>query len=338
MNRPVVLLALISFATGAGCNNPVCGPGTKQVQKTNGDVECLPADIQSGGIDCDVDGGATIVAGHCVSAIVCGPNTKLMNGECVGTGGMTMMHVPDACPTPAAGKICVNGVTRHLLDNSFLASGEKVHVAVYEPLAFLANPATTPLAEMDTDDTYTFPDVPTPASGLVAVAVSDPVGTATATLQITGTGAIVVSGKSYQVDTYDTPITLVATWHGITGEDYDGMGAYVVKYYLDTGPAPTMLTATETMPADSVQVIQDSAVAARAKYFDTDLMTIGAATSTTAVGAAILVGDGQLSQYSGSGNTPMTKWETHTGSTTGKVVFVDRYHPCTQDGTGTCTN
>jgi hypothetical protein len=333
MNRSAILLALgISVA---GCNNPVCGPGTKQHQKSNGDVQCIPDDAMDNSILCDADAGATIVAGRCVSAITCGPNTKLMNGQCVGTGGMGMSHVPDPCTTPSTGKICINGVVRHLLDNSFLASGEMVHVAVYEPLNFLANPATaTKLAEADTDDTFTFPDVPLPGSGLAAVAVSD----ASGGMLKTGTGAIVQAGKSYQVDAYVTPQTLVDTWHGLTGDDYAGNGAYVVKYFLDTAPMPTSLTATETMPASGVQVVQDTMVATRAKYFDTDLMTIGSATSTTAIGVGILVGDNQLSQYSGTGNTPASKWETHTGSTTANVVFVDRYHPCTQDGSGNCTN
>jgi hypothetical protein len=355
MNRQVVFYAVVTLAAAAsGCSNPVCGLGTKEHQKTNGDIECLPADAGPDAIVCDVDAGATIVAGKCVSAVSCGPNTKLMNGECVGTGGMGASHVPDPCTTPGTGKICVNGVVRHLVDNSFLAAGETVQVWVVDPLRFLnaptaltstqcpgpQNPCLGPPANVT--DTYTFLDLPTPGTGIAAVAVGDTAGVNPPVLQLTGTGVIVVSGQSYQVDSYATPKSLVATWTSQNpGTDYDAQGAYLVKYFLDPAPLGTLLTATETMPAMGVQVVQDGLVSTRTKYFSTDLMTLGADPSTTTVGAGILTGNGNISVipiFSGLGNTPGTKWETHQGNSTGHVVFVDRFHPCTQDANGTCTN
>jgi hypothetical protein len=343
MNRSLILFALALSAVGVGCNNPVCGPGTKQHQKSNGDVECVPVDMPASGIPCDADAGATIVAGQCVSAITCGPNTKLSNGVCVGTGGGGN-HVPPACDPPAADKICINGVVRHLIDNSFLAPGEMVRVAVYNPLAFLNDPTTGLLKEAETDDTYLFTDIAIPPTlPLIAVAVGDPTGTTMKMLQLTGTGAVVTLGQSYEIDTYITPASLVTTWTSQVGGayDYDMQGAYVIKYYLDMGPSPNMLTATETMPADSVQVVENGTVSTRAKYFTTDLMTIGSGTSTGAIGAALLTGNGNPNNnplFSGLGNTPANKWETHPGNSTGHVVFVDRFHPCKQDTNGNCTN
>src|SRR5213593_4736603 len=112
MIRSLCALVLL----GAACNAPVCGKGTKEHQNPNGDVECVPSNGTVSDLDCDVDGGATLVAGKCVSAITCGANTKLENGECVGTGGVGMPHVPEGCNTPATGKFCINGVVRHLVD------------------------------------------------------------------------------------------------------------------------------------------------------------------------------------------------------------------------------
>jgi hypothetical protein len=344
-----ILLAL-AF-TSAACNGPVCGKGTKEHQKANGDVECLPADGAITELDCDVDGGATLVAGKCVSAITCGPNTKLENGECVGTGGMGMTHVPTACSTPGTGKICINGVVRHLIDNSFLATGEKVRVWVVDPLKFLAspgalestqcpgmqNPCLAPPAS--TDDTYIFNDIPTPAAGLVALAVGDDAGVTPKLLQLTGSGARVNAGQKYQVDTYATPVSLVQSWDAMApGNNYVSLGAYVAKFYLDAAPAATSLTATETMPASGVTLLQDATVNPKTKYFDTDFMHIGSASSTSAFGVALLPGSGdsQIFTFSAMGAAPGNKWEAHPGNTTTGVVFVDRYHPCPQDAMGNC--
>jgi hypothetical protein len=340
----------LGMVLGAGCNPPTCGKGTKQVQAVNGDVQCVPVDGVISDIDCDVDAGATLVAGKCVSAITCGANTKLVNGECVGTGGMGMAHTPDPCNTPGSGKICVNGVVRNLKDNSFLDGTQTVRVWVVDPLKFLAapgalistpcpgaqNPCLAPPAS--TKDTYTFNDLPTPAAGLIGLAVGDDAGVSPQVLQITGTGAKVTSGQKYQVDGYATPLALVQSWDAqVPGKNYATIGAYVARFFLDAAPAPNMLTATESMPASGVTLLQDGSNSG-AKYFDPDFTTIGSGTSTSAFGAALLPGSGdsQIFTFSGMGNTPGAKWEAHPGNTTMGVVFVDRYHPCMQDAMGNC--
>jgi hypothetical protein len=348
MLRPGVALGLAFGLWAAGCTSPVCGPGTKQHQATNGDIQCVPTDGTISTLDCDADAGATLVGTKCVSAISCGPNTKLMNGVCVGTGGGGTPGEPDPCPPQSAGKICVNGTVHHFVDNSLLMPSETVRVWVVDPLKFLAapgalvstpcpgaqNPCLAPPAS--THDTYLFTDLPTPAAGLVALAVTDDAGVSPQVLQTTGTGARVVAGMSYRVDSYATPKSVVLGW----GSMYDTMGAYVAKFYLDAGPPANSLIAKEMMPASGVTLFRDAAAAGNAKYFDPDLMTLGAGTSTAAIGVALLPGSGDstIFAFSGSGNTPGTKWETHPGNTTQNVVFVDRFHPCTQDGSGNCTN
>jgi hypothetical protein len=345
MNRSLALLALTCTIGGAACNTPTCGKDTVQHQKPNGELECLPVALTAAGIDCDVDAGARIVAGHCVSAISCGPNTTLMNGQCIGTGGGGMRGTPQACPTPAAGRICVTGVIRHLVDNTNLAVGEKVRVRVYDPLKFLQNPTMaqplTMTADQETDDTYFFPDLPAPSLGLIAVGVSDSAAAAVPTLQITGSGAIVQGGKGYRVDAYVTPQSLVQMWTTAAGGgvDYNAQGAYVVRYFQDPGSDPTMLIANETMPVAGVQVVQDAVVSTRAKYFSGNLMTLGTGTSTDATtGAAILTGTGDQSTPAFSGMGGNIDWQTHLGNSTKGVVFVDRFHPCTKNAAGKCAD
>jgi hypothetical protein len=332
---------------GAACNPPTCGKGTKQIQKTDGTVQCVPADGMISELDCDADGGATLVGGKCVSAVQCDPMTTMVkNGVCVGTGGGNMPHVPTACSAPSTGKFCINGVVRHLTDNTFLDGTEMVRVWIVDPLKFLANtaalqqnpcPTTVCLAPpMDTMDTYTFDDLPAPGAGLAVVAVGDAAGN----LQLTGCGGRVSAGGKFQIDSYSTPKTLVAKWKTDTGIDYTGLGAYVARFYLDAAPDPHSITATESMPAMGVTLTQDSSPAA-AKYFGADFMTIGSGTSTSAFGAALLPGSGDQQIFNFSGQDAMfgTKWEVHPGNTAPNAVLVDRYHPCvSMDANGKCLN
>jgi hypothetical protein len=327
MIRSMLALAIL----GAACNPPTCGKGTKEHQNANGDVECIPVDGMLDTLDCDVDAGAHIVGGKCVSAITCGANTELVGNECVGTGGATP-HQPKACMQPGANQMCVNGVVRHLIDNSFLASGEMVRVWVVDPLQFLANPsalAQSPCPTsvclappVDTDDTYTFNNLRVPQLA-TAVAVGDAAGT----LQVTGTGGLVTAGQKYQIDSYATPKTLAQSWATQSGFDLAVKGIYIARFFMDPAPQPNAIVATETMPLAGVTLTESGGPTA-AKYFGADFMTIGTGTSTSAFGAAILqgTGDTQVLSFSGMGGGVAT-WETHPGNTTANVVFVDRFHP-----------
>ncbi len=338
-------VGLLLSSLVSGCASPTCGPGTKQVQATSGSLQCVPTDAPGTAIPCDVDAGAGIVGGICISKITCGPGTTLnaATGQCLSSGGPTL-HVPTACPTPATGKICINGVVHHFVDNSFLATGEKVRVQAFNPLAFLAAPTTTPplttasgAADVATDDTYLFADItPPPFGGLVAVAVSDVKGTTPEVLQLTASGAQFVAGQSYQIDVYAAPHALITSWTSQTGgaTDYDALGAYVLKYYADPAPPETHLAATEASPVPGVSVVNSGAVLTSARYFSTDFSTVAAAavTATSSVGAALVagtLGDDSPTNYSGMGGGIL--WETHPGTTTTNVLFVDRYHPCPRD-------
>src|SRR5258708_3368489 len=107
MKRSLILLLL-----AAGCNNPVCGKGTKQVQnQQTGNVECAPVDqINPANCTDDADAGTVIVGGKCQGTIQCDPGTTMpvhqADGSiiCVGTGGGGK-H----CRPPATGSICVEG-------------------------------------------------------------------------------------------------------------------------------------------------------------------------------------------------------------------------------------
>jgi hypothetical protein len=329
---------------GAACNPPTCGKGTKQIQKTDGTVECVPSDGTISDIDCDADAGATLVGGKCVSILSCGDNTKQQGNQCVGTGGMTGPHVPTPCMAVSATQICVNGVVRHLVDNSFLAAGETVRVWVVDPLNFLANPNALKLTPcptnvclappVDTSDTYTFDALRTPTLAAV-VAVADAAGN----LQLTGTAGLVVAGKKYQIDGFALPAATATSWASQSGLDLPGKGLYVARFFLDAAPDPSTITPTEVSPAPGVQLTESGAVEVGAKYFDPDFTSIGAGTMTSAWGAAIIpgTGDSTIGTFSGSGNTPGTMWEQHPGNTAPGVVFYDRFHPCiSKDANGKC--
>jgi hypothetical protein len=332
MNRWLWTLVIALFSTaGAGCNTPTCGAGTKQVQKPNGELVCLPVDAQPATETCNASDGVHLVGGNCV-ANNCGPDTVLDQdaGVCVGVGGGTAVpHVPETCPTPPSDSICVNGVVRHLVDNSFLMPGETVRVAAYEPLRFLANPNNPPIVETTTDDTYIFKAIPASsvALGLITIGVTDVNGTTTPVLQTTGTGAQIVAGKSYQVDVYATPKAVFVAWSTQSnGVDFDAAGAYVMKFYADAAPPMTLLTATETMPVAGVVPYQGAVPAPNARYFGSSLLTIDPTlTATGSLGVAVVPGVGDIKTYTGMGGG--ITWEGHPGGTAPHVVFVDRYHP-----------
>jgi hypothetical protein len=341
----IAALALVA-THGTGCNTPSCGAGTKQVQDDNGDLHCVSADAVAP-LGCLADGGTQLIAGNCVATLACGPNTvpevqadgsTLCVAVAVGGGGSC---VP-SCGTPQPGTICVDGQVRHLVDGSSLSPGEMVHVALYDPLSFLGDPGTTPLAESDTACGFKFDNVPYPPSMLVVVAVSDAGkrGLLTVTHQLTGTGAAVVAQQAYRVDSYAVPKSVVSGWSAAAGIDYDAAGAVVLEFFADMKPPPTDLEANETLPVAGVTLYQDSAPAdglnghAAAKYFGASLTKLDASlTATGAAGGAIVAvspASGAFPIFSGMGGTSMGKpigWESSPGGSTAHVLFVERMHP-----------
>ncbi len=339
------VLALVA-TTGAGCNTPSCGSGTKEVQDGNGDLHCVSADAVAP-IGCLADGGTQLVAGNCVATLACGPNTVpevQADGAtlCVGVGvGGNGSCVP-SCGTPQPGTICVNGEVKHLVDGSSLSEGEMVHVALYDPLSFLGDPGATPLAESDTGCGFKFDNVPYPPSMLVVVAVSDAGkrGLTTVTHQLAGTGAAVVAQQAYRVDSYAVPKSVVDGWSATTGVDYDAAGAVVLEFFADMKPSPTDLQANEMLPVAGVTLYQDGAPDdglnghAIAKYFGASLTKLdGSLTTTGASGAAIVAvspSNGVFPIFTGMGGTSMGKpisWESSPGGSTAHVLFVERMHP-----------
>ncbi len=336
-------LALVwILSVAAGCNAPSCGPGTKQVQDKNGDLQCVEADAVAP-LGCAADGGVHLVGGSCVAQVTCGAGTvaqTLPDGSTVCVGGGAASCVP-ACATPQPNTICVSGQVRHLVDNSPLAAGETVHVAVYEPLSFLNNANVAPLAEADTDCGYKFDDVPYPASMLVVVAVSDAGkrGLGTVVNQLTGTGAAVVAQQAYRVDAYALPKSQVQGWSAAAGIDYAANGAVVVRYFADAAPPPTDLEADETSPVAGVTLYVDGLPAngnggqPLAKYFGASMSAIApAATTTSASGSAIVSVPvtGTFPTLSGMGGMRLgmpIAWAMAPGGSTAQVVFVERLHP-----------
>jgi hypothetical protein len=315
----VVSLALAA----AGCNAPTCGVGTMQVQLKNGTLECQPVAALPDTIHCDVDAGAELVGGACVSRIQCGPGTALdgPSGTCVVSGQA------DPCPTPASGTICVSGTLHHFVDGSPLASGETVRVGISDPFSYISG--GQPIAEVDSTGTFVFKDIPVPVSGSIAIGAGDDAGTPNV---IAATGALVSPGKSYRIDGYVLPRTVVDGWTSQTGVDYFASGAYVAGFYADRPTSPTDYTQFETTPVTGVQLLEDGAVPTRGvKYFGASLTTIDATlTASGARGTALVAAEMGIRNYSGMGGMAAgmaISWPTLPGGSLTGVVFITRFHP-----------
>jgi hypothetical protein len=317
----VAVAGLVALGTLPSCNTPSCGAGTKQVQKQDGTLTCEQADLPGALTPCDFDMGATIVGGHCVSAITCGPNTTLLNGQCVGTG---VVGTP-VCANPTPGTFCVAGAINNFTDG--MPFSGSIHVAVYDPVSFLGgNP---PLDQTDvTTPGYMFKDISAPGLGLIVIVTGD-ANRMNATFINTATGAQGVSnGNKYRVDAYAIPKAVTDSWKTTGGLDVNVGGAYVAIYYSDPKPAATNLAFTEKTPVMGVQMVKDSStmLTPPAKYFTTDLLTLGTGTSTSAIGGAVVPSPvtGGFPTFSGMGGG--ITWETLPGGSAMGVVFVTRFH------------
>ena len=332
--------AAVAAMMVGGCNNPTCGPGTKQVQVSGGALKCEPVDFQASGIVCDADAGASIVGDKCVSTLTCGQGTTLVNGVCIGTGGGTLAAPP--CAKPATGKICVNGLVRDFLTGATFTGA--IHVALYDPLAFIMGSA--PIAQTDVAagaGGYIFQDVTPPGLGLIAVVAGDSdiaSGNKGANFVSAASGAQgIAMGGIYLVDIYALTRTTVMGW-GMSAPgntDWYTSGGYISKFYSDPKPDPTMLSATETNPVSGVAVSLPSGtnnpVDTSTVYFSTDLSKVDTTlTTTSAIGAGISPPPtGNIATFSGSGGvdgsgSPIT-WETQQGGSAAHIIFISRFHP-----------
>ncbi|MBK8481780.1 MAG: hypothetical protein IPL40_11465 [Proteobacteria bacterium] len=165
----LALLALLALAlASAGCSGRECTSGTIAV----GD-ECRPAEAQVTcgpgfkvvGIECRPDDDW--VKNYCDAA-----TTTFQDGKCVGTGGPAGLCA-NKCPAAAGSTICVAG--RVLEFTSLLAKGAKeatplspasgVEVALYDPVQFLTQPGSPPIATAAIDDEngcFTIPQINLP--------------------------------------------------------------------------------------------------------------------------------------------------------------------------------
>jgi hypothetical protein len=338
MIRSFCALLAVTVVTAAmlSCNNPACGPGTKQVQDVNGNLQCVPAEQPAPLTPCDVDGGnAEIVAGQCVSHIKCDPATTMYDpatGVCVGTGTGGGCA---PCPSPVPpGQICLTGnVVDFQTGMKWAANTRPLRIDAYEPVDFLSNPSPTPLGEeaSTTLGCYTLV-VNAPATGLVALAVRDPQGApGTPALALGGSGTQIVPGQKYNLDGYMVYQSTLDNWSAVNPE-FQSKGAFVGCFFNQAPPQPTNQQATETNPATGVHLLEASAMPASAKYLKVDGTIDTTLTATGARGCGISTGNG-ITSYSGMGGG-VTTWQSQPGGTTTAVVFVSRFHSCDGQPTG----
>jgi len=328
MNRWLsIASALLAVAALPACNAPSCGPGTVQVQQKDGSVRCEPADGLPASVNCDVDGGAAIVGGTCVSAITCGANTMLnpATGQCESTGGGS--GVP-SCAAPMPGHACFNGALLGFVDNAPFSG--MVHVSIYDPITLLGNGA--PIDQGDfSGGGYLFPNIAAPALGLIAIVVGDADGSNTTYVKCATGTQNVANGNKYRVDAYVLPRGVTDGWKSGAGLDVAPNGAYVAKFYSDMKGTSTNQVATEKSPVAGVQLFENGAVPPGVQYFDTSLSSISTTlTVTSAVGGAVVPAPvmGGFPVFTGNGpsSSPIT-WETLPGGSAPGLVFVTRFHP-----------
>ncbi|MGH8922630.1 MAG: hypothetical protein ACRD0H_30550 [Actinomycetes bacterium] len=248
----------------------------------------------------------------------------LQNGQCVGMAAAPGQ--PEACPTPTSGTICVNGALLGFVDN--LPITATINVKAYDPSDFLGG--GQPLGSGDfANGTFILKNIPAPGTALLVIAVGDADGMGT-TYVTTGTGTQNVNaGKSYRVDGYVLPRTVLDGWGNTApgGASWLTTGAYLAKYYSDPAPPDTAVIANEKTPIAGVMMTEAGAVPAGVKYFGATLAAIdGTLTATSAVGAAIAPPPPSITQFSGMGGSVAT-WQLEPGGSAPKVIFISRFHP-----------
>jgi hypothetical protein len=322
-----LVVVLFGLAALPACNTPVCGAGTQQEQQPDGSLLCVPVAGLPSSVNCDVDAGATIVGGQCVSAITCGANTTLnpATGQCESTGGPGGGVPP--CSMPKAGNACVNGALLNFLDST--PSTAMVHVSIYNPIDLLAG--GPPLDKGDFTGGFIFPNIPAPSLGLIGIVVGDANGSNTTYVNCATGDQMVSNGNKYHVDAYVLPRSVTDGWKSSVGFDISVGGAYIAKFYSDTKGTPASQFDNEKNPVAGVQLFENGAVPMGTRYFDTSLTSISTTlTATSAVGAAIVAAPvvGSFPTFTGSGPTssPVT-WEANPGGSAPGLVFVTRFHP-----------
>jgi hypothetical protein len=339
MNRSSVVLVLAAAAVLSltGCNTVACGAGTKLVQVKGGQLQCQPVDALPDTIPCDVDAGAQIVGGQCVSFVKCGDNTTFdpATGTCTGSGGGG--PTPPACTTPKSGTLCLHGLLHNFVDN-MPYTGPDVKVSYYDPLAFLAGSAAI-ATTTSSNGGYAFLDAAPTNLRFIAITTGDFADESTIVVAATG-DQNVSAGQIYRVDAYVVPRSVTDGWKTQTGVDYLTMGAYVARFFGDKLPPVTNLADNETMPVAGVQITDDRnngvvMPTANAQYFSTGLGTIDPTLKmTSAVGSGILPlpmakGMPTTPNFSGTGgmvNGKAATFDSQLGGTAPNVIFVSRFH------------
>lgn len=325
MKRSISILVAVVGVASLGlsltsCNNVACGPGTVQMQQTDGTLKCVATDYPAPLTPCDTDGGnAVIVGGKCVSAIQCDPNTTMnVNGICVGTG------TGAGCSTPSAGKACVFGSILNFADNT-KNTVEPIHVALYDPTELLAGKPAKAEADTTMGGSYVFQNFTPTQLGLIVIVTSS--ATAGPMMTTTATGDQGVNAGIYQVDAYAIKKADSDAWQF----DIATAGAQIGEFFNDPKQPPNLLIANETHPVAGVNFQQNGSDAG-VKYFndtrtaiDPSLTTATGASGTGIVAAPVT---GPFPTFSGSGpaSMPIT-WEMLPGGSAPGLVFVTRFHP-----------
>ena len=361
--RYLILLASMSSAGAAGCNNTECGPGT--IAKAG---KCEPADVTTGAAMC---GPFTELQGDkCVPMFpptVCDPSTTTPDVDpttgvttCVGTGGGGC-SAPFACPTPSSGtKQTICGQLYDLETNQPFAapqaSGAKcgtptssgpcaLMIQAYDAIAFgmdpmTAQPLTNGGVEIDDCGRYRVKDIDIPSGPFIGLGIDDANTTNMGPMGVTNTTGV-ATPKSGGAVTKDLEAWIVkasttTSWQTTGGPPLSG-GIYVAifrTHKLGNGDPLANQAGVSITKSGSTSPANDY-------YFvstETNHTNIDAAATATGVNGTGLFTNASVNDnlvYSGVGgiaDTVNCKWETHAAASLPFIVFLQVYRPQNQIG------
>jgi hypothetical protein len=360
MRTRIVLLALLA-AAAAGCQSVDCGEGTTE----RGGV-CVPANETIGSAQC---GPFTKLQGDkCVPMFpptVCDPETTAPvpddNGVLVCVSkGTSSCSAKLACAPPAAGKHTVCGqIYNFETGQPFAEAGATgqqcgtgattgpcaLSIRAYDAAAF-AGGSTTPLVTgavyIDDCGRYAVPDIPIPASTVLALGVDD-----TAAMGpggVTNAVGVAKAGVAADMVTRDFEAFIVA---GATLAGWAPNTANGPPFGASNGIYAAVFrghhTGFDVVP--NVMLTRNGATDGTRDYYFTNVANRTAldpaATSTTMNGSGLYNIDPTTQRltdaYAGTGGLPAgCIWEPHGGASVGGVIYVQIFRPISAPGQ-TCT-
>jgi hypothetical protein len=248
-------------------------------------------------------------------------------GEIAGDGDMaSSFDLRLGCSLPKTGTFCVEGRVR-LLDGSELPAGERVRVALFEPLGFdNCIGCGEPQGEQETAGDFQFTDIKIPASHLVAILVRSADEGPKKDFFPTAIGVTVTSEQVFHVDAYAAPSAMLDAWTQSFG-DFNCVPSQCVfaRFFDAPAPAQNVRTHPAANPAAGVEIVTEGTVRSGIHYFNEGLaLPDKTLTATGRSGAGIFSANANLFRLTGvAGTTAPAAWERHPVGVARSALWID---------------